>query len=97
MAMQRFVTYVETTNGTVHGPFRVTFRHRNQVEKTCKARGEKPDGIFAEKILAWASSTRTDGSPLEGLSLDDWEASLTDFSNQAMEDDEATDPTQTGA
>lgn len=94
MAMKRFVTYVETTDGTVHGPFRVTFRHRDQMEKTCKARGEKPDGSFAEKILAWSSSTRTEGSPLAGQSLDDWEANIFDFTNQEMGEDEATDPTQ---
>lgn len=94
MAMKRFITYVETTDGTVHGPFRVTFRHRQQMEKTCKARGEDPTGTFAEHVLAWAASTRTEdkSGPLAGLSLADWEAQITDYTNQEAQEGEL-DPT----
>lgn len=97
MGMKRFINYVETTDGTVHGPHRITFRHRQQVEKTCKARGEDPNGSFAEHVLAWAASTRPANDehtvgPLNGLSLDDWEAQVLDYTNQQAEADEL-DPT----
>lgn len=90
MSMRRFVNYVETNDGTVHGPHRITFRHRQQVEKTCKARGEDPNGAYAEHVLAWAASTK-DGNPdnpLNGLSIADWEDQITDYTNQQADEDE---------
>lgn len=95
MAMNRFGIYIETEDGTQHGPFRVTYRHRTQAEKTCKARGIDGNSNEAELWLAWLVARDQDGTPFAGLDREAFTEAIFDYTVQRLEPDTADelDPT----
>lgn len=95
MAMNRFGVYVETHDGTEYGPFRVTYRHRTQAEKTCKARGIDGNSGEAEQLLAWLVARDQADTPFYGLDREQFAESIFDYTVQHIEPEKADelDPT----
>ena len=97
MAMNRFGIYIETHDGTEHGPFRVTYRHRTQAEKTCKARGIDGNSNEAELWLSWIVAREQEGTPFHGLDREAFAEAILDYTVQRLDaqdaDQDELDPT----
>lgn len=98
MAMNRIGVYAETPDGTVHGPFRMTYKHRMLTERNCKANNVNMSSAEADVRGAWLTLRDQADTPFTGLSFDDFQSAVLDVTVQALdnsEGDESADPTPT--